>query len=118
MFFLAYIVLPLLILGNLTLGVVNIYKKKMHLVTVVICLIIPVVVYYVHTNYFPEEMERGLITFVRYPENILVQSIVNSVIFAILKFANGYEKNPRRNYYRDKEDPPKEDSMNEELLDN
>lgn len=117
MFFLAYIVLPLLILGNLILAGINLSRKKVHPIGILICLAIPPVVYYLHTTYFPAPRQSGFIVFIRYPEYVMMQTVVNAIIFLVLKFSGTYEKNPRRNYYRDKENEPKEDSNNE-LLDN
>lgn len=118
MFFLAYIVLPILILGNLVLAGMNLYRKKMHVILVLFCLAIPPLVYFFHSNFFPEQPQTGFIVLVRYPETVMMQTVINAIVFTVLKLSSTYEKNPRRNYYRDKEAEAQPSNINDDLLDN
>lgn len=119
MFFVAYIILPLLILGNLILIPVCLINKKIHPLTAFFCVAIPLVVFFVQYNLFPAPRKEGFIVLVRYPEYFLVQTLINGVILVILRMSLRYEKNPRRNYYRDHDPDTTENSGkgNEDLLD-
>ncbi|XOV66783.1 MAG: hypothetical protein ACFHU9_14250 [Fluviicola sp.] len=92
----------------------------MHPIYVILCLAVPVAVYFVQVTLFQEQPEQGYIVFVRYPETILIQTTVNAVILMILRLSLSHEKNSRRNYYRDAEEESiKKDSISStDLLDN
>ncbi|MCR9172330.1 MAG: hypothetical protein NXI10_07570 [bacterium] len=96
MFFLAYIILPALILGNLVLIIVNLADKKIHPISALFFVAVPIVAFIVHWNFFPAERKEGFIVFIRYPEYVLVHSAINAVIFIILKITIRYEKNPTK----------------------
>jgi hypothetical protein len=96
------IILPLLILSNLILIGICLWHKKISPISAILCIATPLVVLLIHSNIFPATKSNELFV-PDYLDYYLVQTVVNACVFIALQLSLKYEKNPRKNYYRDED---------------